>query len=224
MAQLEGGGDGGHGKKKKGGSKQKKISVHVDFTPMVDMNMLLITFFMLCTSLSKPQTMEIVMPTNKKDLTEVDQSKVKESLAITMLLDKDNKVYYFPGRPDYKNYNSLKDLSYDAKNENSIRSLLLMRNRDAVEQIKILKKQKLDLKISQDTFTARVSRIKNGKQTPVVIIKATDDATYKNLIDALDEMQICNIGKYVIDTITPGDKFLIKNKETKGAFAQGNAK
>jgi len=224
MAQLEGGGDGGHGKKKKGGSKQKKISVHVDFTPMVDMNMLLITFFMLCTSLSKPQTMEIVMPTNKKNINEADQSQVKASKAITMLLDKDSKVYYFQGLPDKSNYNSLKDLSYDAKDENSIRSMLITRNKDAVEQIEILKKEKLDLKISQDTFEARRSRIKNGKETPVVIIKATDEATYKNLIDALDEMAICNIGKYVIDTITPGDKFLIKNKETKGAFALGNIK
>ena len=54
-----------------------------------------------------------------------------------------------------------------------------------------------------------------------MIIKATDGANYKNLIDALDEMQICNIGKYVIDSITAGDKFLIKNKETKGAYALG---
>lgn len=52
--------------KKKGNSKQKKMTVRVDFTPMVDMNMLLITFFMLCTSLSKPQTMEISMPSNDK--------------------------------------------------------------------------------------------------------------------------------------------------------------
>jgi hypothetical protein len=53
-----------------------------------------------------------------------------------------------------------------------------------------------------------------------VIIKATDKATYKNLIDALDEMEICNIGVYVIDTITKGDRFLLKNRETKGAFSQ----
>ena len=50
---------------KKKSSKQKKMTVRVDFTPMVDMNMLLITFFMLCTSLSKPQTMEISRQTIK---------------------------------------------------------------------------------------------------------------------------------------------------------------
>ena len=50
---------------KNGKSKQKKFAVRVDFTPMVDMNMLLITFFMLCTTLSKPQTMEISMPDRK---------------------------------------------------------------------------------------------------------------------------------------------------------------
>lgn len=52
--------------KEKKGNKQKKMNIRVDFTPMVDMNMLLITFFMLCTSLSKPQTMEISMPSNDK--------------------------------------------------------------------------------------------------------------------------------------------------------------
>ena len=68
------------GNKKKGGkNKQKKMTVRVDFTPMVDMNMLLITFFMLCTSLSKPQTMEISMPSNDKNVTEEQQSKVKAS-------------------------------------------------------------------------------------------------------------------------------------------------
>ena len=68
-----------NGNKKGGKSKQKKMTVRVDFTPMVDMNMLLITFFMLCTSLSKPQTMEISMPSNDKSITEEQQSKVTVS-------------------------------------------------------------------------------------------------------------------------------------------------
>ena len=48
-------------------SKQKKMNVRVDFTPMVDMLMLLITFFMLCTTLSKPQTMELTVPSNDQN-------------------------------------------------------------------------------------------------------------------------------------------------------------
>lgn len=52
------------------------------------------------------------------------------------------------------------------------------------------------------------------------MIKATDGANYKNLIDALDEMQICNISKYAIVDITPGDKWLIENLETSGKLTQ----
>lgn len=68
---------------------------------MVDMNMLLITFFMLCTSMSKPQTMEISMP--RKDLlNEQEQNKVKASKAMTILLGKEGRVYYYMGEPDYE--------------------------------------------------------------------------------------------------------------------------
>ena len=207
----------GGGKKKKGGSKQKKISVHVDFTPMVDMNMLLITFFMLCTSLSKPQTMEINMPSNDKKITEADRDAVKASQAITLVLAGGDSVFYYTGQPNYKDYNSLKLSSYKA---DGLRAFLIKRNFDAVNKINDLKQQKIQLKISQEQFTKQVSEIKGGKETPVVIIKAADRATYKNLIDALDEMQICNIGKYVIDKINPGENFLVKNYQTRGGLAQ----
>lgn len=206
--------------KKKGGSKQKKMTVRVDFTPMVDMNMLLITFFMLCTSLSKPQTMEISMPSND-DVSEDQQTKVKASLAVTLLLDKDNKAYYYEGEPDYKNYASLKETSYSA---DGIRDLLLNKNKSVVKKILDLKKQKSDLKINQKDFDEKAKEIKNDKNSPTVIIKATDDATYKNLVDALDEMQICSISKYVIVPITSGDKALLENYKTKGAHLAGTNK
>ena len=202
---------------KKKSSKQKKMTVRVDFTPMVDMNMLLITFFMLCTSLSKPQTMEISMPTNDKNITEEQQNKVKASQALTLLLDGNNKLYYYEGEPNYKDYNSLKETSYDS---DGLRALLLKKNAVAVSQVKALKQDRLNLKISEEDYTKRVSEIKNGKKTPVVILKAKDTSTYKNLIDALDEMQICNIGKYVITDMAEGDEFLIKNFNQKGALSK----
>ena len=82
------------------------------------------------------------------------------------------------------------------------------KNAVAVNKVRELKQQKLDLKITDDEFKKQVSEIKSGKDTPTVIIKATDDASYMNLIDALDEMQICNIGKYVITDIAEADRIL----------------
>ena len=195
--------------------KQKKMNIRVDFTPMVDMNMLLITFFMLCTSLCKPQTMEISMPSNDKKITEEDQTKVAESRAITLILGEDDKVYYYVGLPDYNDYTSLKVTTYDA---DGLRALLLDRNRDIVAKIKELKKKKLNKEITDEQYDEQAIEIKGVKTAPVVMIKATDDATYKNLVDALDEMQICSISKYAIVDLTEGDEFLIDNLKQKGAL------
>ena len=213
MAEIQEGGN------KKSNSKQKKMTVRVDFTPMVDMNMLLITFFMLCTTLSKPQTMEISMPSNDKNITDEERSKVKASQAITLLLAGDDKLYYYEGEPNYEDYNSLKETSYTA---DGLRAMLLRRNSAAVRQVNELKQQKADLKISEEEYDKKVSEIKGGDDTPTVIIKAMGEASYKNLIDALDEMQICNIGKYVIADMAEGDEFLIKNFESQGAFGAEN--
>ena len=202
------------GKKKAG--KQKKMNVRIDFTPMVDMNMLLITFFMLCTSLSKPQTMEISMPTKDK-VSEEEQSKIQESRAITILLGGDDKVYYYTGMPNYEDYTSLKRSNYGP---DGLRALLLQRNQKVVAEMNELKKLKADNKVSDEDFKKRSGEIKDDKSSPIVVIKATDESTYKNLIDALDEMQICNIGKYAIVDIDESDKWLIENLETAGSLTE----
>lgn len=85
MAQIE---QSSGGKKKKGA--QKKMHIHVDFTPMVDMNMLLITFFMLCTTMIKSQTLSIALPAPPDPNQERNQDNsevVAETKAITMIID-----------------------------------------------------------------------------------------------------------------------------------------
>lgn len=191
-----------------GKSKQKKKNVRVDFTPMVDMNMLLITFFMLCTSLVKPQTMELSMPSNDKNIQDQDRSEVKASQALTLLLVEDNKIYYYEGMANTEDPKFLKETDYSA---NGLRAMLQRKNVNALAKKAELDQKKLAMQISDADYKAELSKIKGADGTPTVIIRALKKATYKNLVDALDEMQICAVGKYVIDKIGPVDITLIKN-------------
>ena len=94
-------------------SRQKKFDTRIDFTPMVDMNMLLITFFMLCTTMIKSQTLQIALPTNEK-VEKEQQNKVKQSEAVTIIIDgkltdkglsdpNEGLLYYYDGMPETAN-------------------------------------------------------------------------------------------------------------------------
>lgn len=120
MAQIE---QSDKGKKKKGA--QKKMHIHVDFTPMVDMNMLLITFFMLCTTMIKSQTLKIALPTNEETENLEQATKVSEKDAVTLLLDSElndegkvigDVIYYYTGKPQVDaEGNVIKDQLVDKK-------------------------------------------------------------------------------------------------------------
>lgn len=211
---------GGGGEAKKG--KPKRQTLRVDFTPMVDMNMLLITFFMFATSLAKPQAMEIAMPV-KDEVLQEERSKVKDDKAITVLLGKDNKIYYYFGKPvDVMVDNSkLLEATYGGLDDpKSLRNMLAKRNKFVMAQIADLKDQKDRKKIKEDAYKEEVKKLKNKKDGQVVIIKPTDDCTYVNLINALDELAICSIGTYAIDVPSEGDLWLIKNRESGGKLAE----
>ena len=62
----------------------------------------------------------------------------------------------------------------------------------------------------------KAGNLKDGKiPTLTIVIKPTDNASYKNMVDALDEMQISNIGTYVIDKINADDEKLLKSRNVK---------
>ena len=211
---------------KKKESKQKKMNTRVDFTPMVDMMMLLITFFMLCTTLSKPQAMQLTMPSNDKNVQEQDKSATKASHTITLILAGNDKIYHIDGLPKYDDPTCLKETTWG---KDGIRKVLIshMTEEGIAPVAKImLAKQKLDEKkikynMPDSTYQKELAEIKNGnldgEKVPklTIIIKPLDTASYKNMVDALDEMQICSIGTYVIDKISEDDQKLLALKGVK---------
>ncbi len=76
------------------GSSRKPIP-GVDLTAMVDLAFLLITFFMLTTSLSKMNIMNIAKPVPIEDVTH--SAPWPASKTLTVLLGKDNKAVYYLG-------------------------------------------------------------------------------------------------------------------------------
>lgn len=216
---------------KKETSKQKKMDVRVDFTPMVDMMMLLITFFMLCTTLSKPQAMQLTMPSNDENMSKEDKSVTKASYTITLYLGANDKLYYVEGLPEYDNPECLKETTWG---KDGVRNLLIKHvTEDGFSPVAkvMMAKKKLDEKkaqmgdkMSKEEYDKLLSDIRNGKnvdgeeiQTLTVIIKPMDVSTYDNMVQALDEMLVCSIGKYVIDKVNEDDQKLLELKGIKYA-------
>jgi len=195
------------GKAKKG--KPKKISTRIDFTPMVDLGFLLITFFMLTTTMIKPQTMELAMPSKDK-VKPQEQNEVKASRAITIVLGKDNKIFYWTGMHDEKS-NVDPVVTTTDYNADGIRKFLLERNLSVVNKVEELKTEKEKDNMPDSVFNRQKLDLMKDKSAPIILIKATDDATYKNLIDIFDEMAICSIGTYALVDLGPGDRDLLKN-------------
>ena len=213
-------------------SKQKKFNTRVDFTPMVDMMMLLITFFMLCTSLSKPQTMNLTMPSNDKNISDQDRNAAKASQTVTLYVCGNDKIYHVDGIPNYEDPNCLKETSWGRE---GIRKVLIEhRTEDGSTPVADIMAAKIELdkkklanpaQYPDSIYDRELTKIKKGEladyggdakvPTMTIIIKCTDEASYKNMVDALDEMAICSIVTYVIDKINEDDQALLDKRGIK---------
>ena len=226
-------------------AKGKKYTVHkdvrVDFTPMVDMNMLLITFFMLCTTMIKSQTLQISLPTNEK-VDKQEQNKVKQSEAITIILDSElnsegvpvkDFVYYYEGMPvtdaDPSGKllnNNMKEIAFEPNKNGApqgVRAILHERNKQVLEKINKLKedwkanKFSANKEANDSIYQQEAKKIRNDSTLtrPVVIIKATPNASFMSLVTVLDEMQINSISRYQIDRINQVDSALMIDCKAK---------
>jgi biopolymer transport protein ExbD len=201
MASVESGGDDGH-KKGPGVKKAKKLSTRVDMTPMVDLGFLLITFFIFTATLSSPVAMDLNMP---KDTEKVDeQNKIKQSGSLTILLGKNDQVYYYEGELLEENASSV----FKQTTFKGIRDIIIKKKQQVIrdyrpeakdEEIK----QKAKARGDKDWEKAALDR------DFFVVIKPNAEATYKNTVDILDEMTINNVKRFAMVKISDTEQELI---------------
>lgn len=156
------------GKDKGGKVRSKKDGGKVDLTAMVDLAFLLITFFMLTTSLNKPQAMDVAMPDKNVETDRQTDINVDEHRSVTLVLGSDDKIVWYQG--DVNNpLTGPEVIDYSAE---GLRAVLL--------RMKEL-----------------VPRQAGGKDM-IVVIRPSDKSVTRNIIDALDEMKIADIQRYMI--------------------------
>ena len=182
MAELNTG-DGGGGK---GGKvRSKKQNSKVDLTAMVDLAFLLITFFMLTTTLSKPQSMSLGLPDKDEDPSKNKDIKVDEKRTMTVMMGEGNKLVYYMGLLDAP-IAGPKDIAYG---KDGIRRELLARKKSVLE------------------YTG------DKNKGIIVIIKPGKKSKYKNLVDILDEMAITGVETYaIVNDFLPKETELLEKK------------
>lgn len=187
MADIDVSGGDSH-KKGPGVKKAKKLSTRVDMTPMVDLGFLLITFFIFTTTMSTPATMKLFMPKDEKDKDK--QTEVKESGALTIMLGKNNGVYYYEGQLKEDGSN------FKTSTFKEIRDEIIKKKNDVID------------------LARRMGKTDSLDKDLVVVIKPNTEATYKNTVDMLDEMTINQVHRFALIDITEDENKLIKATES----------
>ncbi len=184
----------------------------------------------------KSQTLSIALPTNEK-LEQTELQKAKESEAITLILDteyddnggvKGNTIYYYTGKPvvEYNgdqlissNLEVTEFLGNDGVTQQGIRKILHDRYRGVLADVEKKKQEWRDKKITEEQFQEAAKKIRNSDQyeRPVVIIKPMPGASWESVISALDEMQINQISRYQLGTLTDVDEAMVGDYKIKHA-------
>lgn len=181
MAELNTGGGDSKGKK----VRSKKQDAGVDLTAMVDLAFLLITFFMLTTSLSKPQSMNLAMPDKNKEQIDEPVLPIADDRTLTILLGEKNKMVWYYGLPK----TPIEGPTVVGYGKNGIRKELLAKTKSVV------------------------AKYGDPKKGLIVLVKASKKSTYRNLVDILDEIAITKVPTYAIVDITPEDKAMLEKEE-----------
>ena len=210
MSSIDISSEGGGHKQGPGVKKAKKLSTRVDMTPMVDLGFLLITFFVFTATMNSPTTLDLNMPKDVDD--PLKKTEVKESAVLTILLGKDNHIYYYEGPLEVtEGKNNFKSSTYK-----EIRKVII----DKKAQVKSnFNPATADQKTCDEEKTAAKKRGDPNWEKAcedidfMVIIKPSPKATYKNTVDILDEMTINQVKRYALVKVLKEEMELITATE-----------
>lgn len=149
-------------------------SLKVDMTPMTDLGFLLIAFFIMTAELSKPSTLNLFMPKDQGP-----PSALPNSRAMTVLLSGNNNMYYYTGSWE-KAIAGNAILPADYAGKQGLRNIITAKQ---------LQLYRLHGKTAADEL--------------MLLIKADEKASYKSLVDVLDEVVITGLKKYAVIKLSP---------------------
>jgi biopolymer transport protein ExbD len=205
MADVGGDSGGGGGRHQK--KRAKKGTTRIDMTPMVDLAFLLLTFFILTTTMYKPSTLQLTFPVPDTDK---QQEPTKVNNALTVFLTKKDQILY------YKDQFKPGETQLTRTDFSQIRPLLIDLNKTTFDRVQELGREYNTNKITKVVYDSLKNEAQKQKAALFVIIKPDKDAKYRNMIDMVDEMDIAGIGKYAVqDTIKPMEETLLDAEKLK---------
>ena len=213
MAEVQAPDSSGGGKHKK--VRAKKSSTHIDMTPMVDLAFLLLTFFILTTTFSKPKVMDITMPV-KDPIKEEERTKVPASQTMSILLTKDDKIIWYMGVDSAGAPPETNIANFSQSGASSIHTVLLEKNALVANQVRLVEDSvnKGLIPDNEEEIKKHKAWVKAAeKKGLIVLIKPDSLSRYKNLVDILDEMLVTNVARYAIVDLSESEKDLIKNAQ-----------
>lgn len=187
------------------GSRAIRRRPMIDMTPMVDLAFLLLTFFVLAATLTKPKVIEIIYPDSSGE-----PSPINEDGAVTLLLGHSREqTFYYEGlfRGD-----STRLIQTDFSPK-QFRAYLFQRNSHTIDEINVLRSDFQQGKISAETYRVQYSGIVSAKVAPVVVIKTCDDTPYERIISAMDELNLAEIRKRVVQRMS-GDEMTLMEEHS----------
>jgi len=186
--------------------RAKKFSTHVDMTPMVDLAFLLLTFFILTTTWMKMHAVEITMPPKGPP------SPVPVSQTISILLAGDNRIFWYQGVDDAVKLPKLQRADFSVNGPNSIHRVLLEKNKLVLSAVQAVKDSAAKGSWNGKELKNHIAAVKSSeKKGLIVLIKPDDHSKYKNLVDILDEMLVCDVARYAIVELSPNEKEMLNN-------------